>query len=231
MWAWRVALMGLVATGLILAAGCGHQSTVPVTTAGGAPSSGDEQLPFDRVSQQVGISPTSAVIPPGARIPAGTPMTVRVGDRLSSARVRSGDLFHAALDEPIIVNGQTIAERGAVVTGRIVESAPARNASNPGYMRLTLTSILIGGKPSPVQTSSNFVKGPHSATLDPAQITDDRGTLMGAKVASNESVAIVPKAESRAVEMPAARNAAVGPDSRLTFRLMESVPLHSQEAQ
>jgi len=231
MGAWRVTVLGLLAVGLTLAAGCGRQGTVPAAASSMAPAEDDDQLPFDREAQKSGISPTSAVIPPDANVPAGTPVTVRLQGPVSSATGRTGDAFNAILDEPIVVNGRTIAERGSAVTGRIVEGVPAANSATPGYLRLALTSIAIHDKPSLVQTSSNFVKGGHREGLLSASAGEGRGLLTGAAVnaASGSTPGSSLKPDSRSAVASTDLDVYIGPEHRLTFRLTEPVPLRPQE--
>src|SRR5215469_4381446 len=125
---------------LAVTVSCSRQATIPVaaeTDAAPNPTEETPQLPFAREGQAVGISPTSSLIPPSASLPAGTPVTIRLQTALSSASARAGDTFAAILDEPIIVAGQILAERGAVVTGRIID-AKAAVRGGPGYLRLAL---------------------------------------------------------------------------------------------
>jgi hypothetical protein len=211
--------------------GCGHQSAVPVA-ASSAPAGDGEQLPFDREGQKGGISPTSAVIPPGARVPSGTPVTVHLLSSISSATAHSGDRFDAVLDEPILVNGRVLAGRGAAVTGRIMEAKPAGHAESPGYLRLTLHSIMLEGQSSAVQSSSNFVKGASSEKKNLAITGDDagRGALIGAAVPGSNGfpIAATSAAASRTRVGPTtpAKDVTVGPERRLIFRLTEPIPLH-----
>jgi hypothetical protein len=89
---------------------------------------------------------------------SGTPILVRLQVPLSSSLCRTGDLFKATLDEPIVSRGQTIA-KGALLTGKILEAKPSDPFREAGYLRLTLTGISLGGKSWPLQTSNVFVKG------------------------------------------------------------------------
>ncbi len=226
MGAWRFAVMVVLGLALVVAIGCGRQSTVPPTTSGLSARTDGEQLPFDRQGQAGGISPTSAVIPPRANVPAGTPVTVRLGSAISSARDRTGDTFEAVLDEPIVVNGQTVAERGAAVTGRIMEATPAD--TSPGYLRLALTSIVIRGNSSPVQTSSNFLKGGRRQGMLVTGAGDHRGMLMGAAGGTGKEPALgtASKGDAQASLRSASRDVSIGPERQITFRLTEPVPLH-----
>src|ERR1043166_7966317 len=58
-------------------------------------------------------------------IPAGTLISARLGESLSSHRNRPGDSFMATLDQPLTADGFVIAERGARVEGRVVAAEEA----------------------------------------------------------------------------------------------------------
>src|SRR5207244_1500317 len=96
----------------------------------------EQQMPFDRLADKKGVSPTASLLP--ASIPAGTPIAIRLQSPVSSASSQSGDSFEAALDEPVVINGQAVAPRGATVTGKVVEAKASGNLQDPGYLRLTL---------------------------------------------------------------------------------------------
>jgi hypothetical protein len=141
------------ALALVTAAGCSRQLGVPQS----AKDTGVHPLPFQQVSNQRGLSPTGSL--GSIVVPAGTPIAIRLQSFLSSAASHSGDSFTAILDEPIVIGGQTVAPLGAAVTGKVVEAQPADRLHDPGYLRLTLTTITVNGKPLLVQSSSLFVKG------------------------------------------------------------------------
>ncbi len=101
----------------------------------------------------------SSIVHPATHIPAGTPVTIRLQSNISSASAQEGQEFDAVLDEPIVVNGETIAPRGAQAVGHVVSSRKSGRLHNSGYLRLALTSITINGKPVPVETSSVSVQG------------------------------------------------------------------------
>jgi hypothetical protein len=219
-----------VAVGLAMALACDHQSSVPVVAPEAVPMPDEARLPFDREAQPGGISPTSSVVPAGAQIPAGMLVMIRLQTVLSSATARSEDTFKAVLDEPIVVNDQTLAERGTVVIGRVVEARPMDQMQTPGYLRLTLSSMSINGKSARISTSSNFLKGAgpprrnvtlpgvgDGSTLVGALATS-RGPLLGNAMASDTGPA--PSFVMRA------RDVTVGLDRRLTFRLLEPLPLN-----
>src|SRR5258708_28061817 len=116
--------------GLILA-GCSRRDTLPLVEES---ASADQHLPFEAASDKSGISPTGSLAP--AAIPAGTPVTIHLQLSLSSASSRAGDPFEAVLDEPIIVRGHTLATRGAVLVGRVLDARSSDRFQRAGYLRL-----------------------------------------------------------------------------------------------
>src|SRR5215472_8883563 len=107
-----------------LLVGCGHQSAPPAVVTTAAQTT-DGQLPFAREGNAGGISPTSTVIPPSAHVPFGTAVTIHLQSEISSATAHPGDTFEAVLDEPVMLNGKVLADRGTPVTGRIIEAKRA----------------------------------------------------------------------------------------------------------
>jgi hypothetical protein len=160
-------------------------------------------------------------------------VTVHLQATLSSATAHSGDLFEAVLDEPIVVNGQVFAERGALVTGRIMEAKAAALSESAGYLRLTLHSISLRGQSSLVQSSSTFVKGaPQKRNVTFAGLAGNepgRGTLIGASVPDSPGYPVggaLPAEGKNGDELTTGmRDVTVGPEQRLRFRLTEPIPL------
>jgi len=174
-------------------------------------SSADSQsLPFDRPPKSSGLSPSQSLMQFAMKVPEGTPIPVRLRSALSSASAQAGDSFYAILDEPIVIDGQTMVASGATATGRVLEAmayAPphgsARGSSGEtGYLRVTLVSLNAGGRAVAIETSSIFAKGGSR---------EERSSAAGA--------ASPPTAKSRG------KDVVLGIDRHLNFRLTQSVDL------
>jgi len=95
------------------------------------PTFAQERPTVQQVQQQLAEGATAAQTdqqPPAAdmqpvpsklTIRAGTYVTVRVNEILSSDRSMVGDAFTATLTKPIVVDGVVVAQRGQNVTGRV----------------------------------------------------------------------------------------------------------------
>ena len=147
---------------------------------------------------------------------------------LSSADSRAGDSFQAILDEPLVIAKKTIAPRGTPVTGSVLAARASGGLNDPGYMRLTLASIVMNGKPVALQTSSIFVKGGFYARRKPTPIrsseTNGKATAVEPAVGGGNETAIHPVAGNPSQGNPNQGNVRFSTGRRLSFRLAQ--PLH-----
>lgn len=104
-----------------------------------------------------GSSPTRAL--PDVVVPIGTPIVIRLQSALSSAASHSGETFEAALDEPIVSQGETMVPRGAAVSGRVISASSSGSSSQPGYLRLALSTLRLDRRTLELHTSAVFAKG------------------------------------------------------------------------
>ncbi len=160
-----------------LAAGCGVGAQPPTVVAD-TPATQQQQLPFVESKALV--------------VPANTAIYVRLQQSISSSTAQSGQNFSAELDEPLVVDGQTLAPKGAPVTGKVVAARESGHMHNSGYLRITLSSITLNGKTVPLQTNSVFVSGGSYKKRNLAFIGGGAGggALMGALIDGGKGAAI-----------------------------------------
>jgi len=183
--------------------GCGRP------TGDNASNPADSQkLPFDRPPHSTGISPSQALIPSATKLPEGTPIPIRLQSALSSASSHAGDSFSATIDEPVVIDGQTLIARGTLASGQVLEAKPSASSPGgslePGYLRIVLLSLNVGGKTVMIETSSIFAKGGSREERTPAT-----GAASGAS-----------QPDSRKD-----KEIVLGIDRRLNFRLAQAVDL------
>ena len=191
----RIAVI-LLALGIVCA--CGRPPA-------DSPSNSDSQkLPFDREPRSTGISPSQSLIPSTTSLPEGTPIPVRLERALSSASWHAGDTFKATVDEPVVIDGQTLLARGTPATGRVLEAKPSATSlgrsSEPGYLRIVLVSLNVGGRPVMIETSSIFAKGGSR---------EERNSAAGPATGAGQKD----------------KDIVLGKDRRLSFRLAQTVDL------
>jgi hypothetical protein len=199
---------------MALAPGCSRQQPSLLAPNQG-PVSG-RPLPFENPSVEGGNYPTASLA--SSNLPPGTLLTVRIRSAVSSATCHAGDSFDALLDEPLVLDGQTVLARGAEVTGRVV-AAKASGPFDPGYLRLRLTGISISGKPVKLETSSVFLKGGSRPVREVALL--GKGAVPGALVDR-----VAEGAGSQRSAQPSANNDVEFPAAgRLTFLLTQALPI------
>ena len=150
--------------------------------AGSQSAGNSDQLPFAQSSSHTDIEASKSPLPEVTFLPEGTVISVRLQTSLSSATAHSGDTFDAVLDDPLVVDGRTIAARGAAARGRVLAARHSGRLHNSGYLRITLASGEIVGQSIPLRTSSISVAGGSHKNRDLALIGGGAGagTLIGA---------------------------------------------------
>ncbi len=92
-------------------------------------------------------------------VPAGTAITVRLQQGLSSASAVPGERFEAVLDEPIVLDDRTVIAAGTPVTGHVVIARRSGRLHHPGELGLTLDSVLVNNQQVPLTTSDIIARG------------------------------------------------------------------------
>ncbi len=124
----------------------------------------------------------------GGPIPAGTQLSVRMIDSLSSATAKAGDTFRASLEQAVVVNGRTMYPRGADVTGQVTRAHPSGRLSDPGELELIVTAIAG----YPVNVEPLRMKGESHAKSNVGKIGGGAaaGAIIGAIAGGGKGAAI-----------------------------------------
>jgi hypothetical protein len=87
-------------------------------------------------------------------VPAGTTLTVRLVDTLSSKTSAEGQPFSATVVTPIEVDGATAIPAGASASGTVVAAHPAGRFKGASLLEVRLNSLTINGHPHAIQTAA-----------------------------------------------------------------------------
>src|SRR6185437_7235229 len=92
--------------------------------------------------------PPSAVSRPssGLSIPAGTDVSIRTIDAVDSEHDRRGQTYRASVDQPVIVNGQTVIPRGADAVIMLSDAQQSGKIEGRTVLTLELRSISVNGR-------------------------------------------------------------------------------------
>jgi hypothetical protein len=152
-------------------------------------------------------------------VPGGTTLLVRTVDRVSS-NDKAGKSFAARLDANLVVKGKVAVPAGSKVYGRVESSRSAGRAFGQSKLALSLTKILVDGRPVAIATGSYEEAGPRSGRKTAGRAAG--GALIGAAFGGPAAGAAIGAAtgligRGQSVEAPAG--------TLFEFRLTRSVSL------
>jgi hypothetical protein len=184
-----------------------------------------------------GSPPPAYGLQPQVAIPAGTFVTVRLNQPLSSDHNQTGDFFTATLAEPLVVNGIVVAQRGETVTGQVTEAYKPRRGSGPSRLGLQLTALtLADGTQAHVQSMLVTRNGRSTTGQDVGTVaaTTGVGAAIGAAADWGRGAAIGAGAGAVAglvgVLLTPSAPTVVTPETALTFQLANPVNVNLTRA-
>lgn len=187
--------------------------------------------PYPQSNAQ-GNYPPPPDVPARLTIRPGTYITVRTTQWLSSDRNQPGDAFTATLDQPIVVDGIVVAQRGQTVQGRVSEARKAGRVEGTSRLGVQLTSlVLVDGQQAPIQAQMISRTGPTSEGRDATAIggTTALGAIIGAGVDNGRGAAIGAGAGAAAgilgVLLTRGKPSVIYPESVLTFQIDQPISI------
>jgi hypothetical protein len=136
----------------------------------------------------------SALVATGGRreIPQGTEITVRTIDSIDSERAREGDTFRASLEDPLEVDGNVIAPKGADAIVRLAGEKDSGKLTGRTVLTISLESVNIDGRQVPIRTSSvsQESKSRGARTAKSAAGVGAVGAIIGAIAGGGKGAAI-----------------------------------------
>ena len=187
-------------------------------------------------------TPAVAQVPPSppppkkVMIQAGTQLTVRLNDGLSTEKNQVGDTFHATLGAPLVVDDETIVPSGADVTGHVVDVKSAGRFAGNSALTLELTSLSLNGKTYNIQTNqwSRQGKGEGKNTATKVGGGAAVGAIIGGLAGGGKGAAIGSVAGAGAGTGVAAtkkgQQITLSPESTLSFLLINPITVTQQSA-
>jgi len=198
-------------------------------------SSGPAEAPPPQGGGQV--SDAAASVPPVLNLAAGTMVTVRVDQLLSSNNNRPGDTFTASLVQPLVVNGLVVARRGQTIAGRVADVDKGGRVKGTSRLGLELVELsLVDGQQVPLRTELMQYNSGTSNGRDATAIgtTTGIGAAIGAAAAGGAGAGIGAGAGAAAsvigVLITRGHPTEVYPESVLTFRIVDPIAIQTDRS-
>lgn len=164
-------------------------------------------------------------------IPAGTTLTIRLGETISTKTAEAGRVFHGTLARAVSVDGQNVIASGSKVSGEVTEAKSPGKFKGEGILAVRLTTVEIQGKSYDVSTSTvaQTVKGKGKRSLMLGGGGAAVGALIGGLAGGGKGAGIGALAGGGAGTAGAAytgnKEATFPVETALSFKLKDSITL------
>ena len=214
---------------LCLVIGCASKPATPASSTDNPNASGDNAAGGAAGSKSADKSAASRPAPQTITIPAGTVLTVRLGETLSSKESSAGQGFAATVAQPVEVDGKTVIERGAAARGTVVDAKGMGHFKGGALLEVRLNSVSIHGRETSVDTgmvarqvagkgkrSAGFIGGGAGAgALIGALAGGGKGAAIGAAAGAGAGTAGAAFTGNKEITLPA--------ETALTFKLKQAI--------
>jgi hypothetical protein len=149
------------------------------------------RIEFGNAQEPLGRQ-TSSAVDSSILLPAGTKLVIRMIDSVDSERNPVGQHFEASLDEPVVIDGQTVIPRGADVVVKLVDAKESGKFEGRTSLTLDLMSVKVNGRMVDVNTETvteeSSSRGKRTAKVVGG--TAALGTIIGAIAGGGKGAAI-----------------------------------------
>ena len=164
-------------------------------------------------------------------VPAGTALTVRLGQAVGSKISQAGQSFSGTLANSIVVGGKTAIPSGTAVSGTVTDAKPLGRFAGGASLSLKLDSINLNGSDRAIQTAAitQSAKGKGKRTAVMAGGGAALGALIGGLAGGGKGAAIGAVAGGGAGTGGAAftgnKDIVLPAESALTFSLSQPIEI------
>lgn len=217
---------------LLFSLACGKSSNQETTATQPAASSDSSASSSQAASGQAGTKATTekgsaAQSSAALTVPAGTVITVRLGETLSSKTSDAGQGFSATVAQPVQINGNVVIPSGSAARGTVVAAHPLGRFKGGALLEVRLNSVNVNGNDMNIHTAAvaRSMKGKGKRSLVMAGGGAGLGALIGGLAGGGKGAAIGALAGGGAGTAGAAftgnKDIVLPAESALTFKLTQ----------
>src|SRR3974377_1760839 len=193
----RTLLATLTLTALLATFGCSKKETPAADQTASTSTTASTQTPApSEPAPAPAAAPAPAPAPPPEPqpivVPAGTAITVTLGQALSSKTSQAGGVFTATVASPVSAGGEVAVPAKSGAQGTVVAAKAKGKVKGEGLLELQLTQLTIKGRPYAIQTSvwSQTEKGKGKRTAVTTGGGAAGGALIGGLAGGGKGAAI-----------------------------------------
>jgi len=206
-WQQSVRIRGPLVLALLATISCSRPFETPAEGA-----SNESRAPFktsqtaaEHAKETVVVNPAALSTPrhetlpfqPSQELPAGTLLTVRLQTPITVKVPIMVDSFEALVEQPVVVEGNTLIPHGAIVAGHVESVFISDMEPHRGYVGLALESVHLEGNDVPVRTSSLFARQTSVNNSHASTIRLERGRRLTFRLTEPLSIILHPVQASR----------------------------------
>ncbi|MFL6416439.1 MAG: hypothetical protein ACJ74Y_12320 [Bryobacteraceae bacterium] len=168
---------------------------------------------------------------PSVSVPPGTQIVVRLIDPVNSDLDHLGQTYRVSLDEPVVVDGQTVIPRGADAVAFLIDSQHSGKIQGRTSLTLDLKTVTVNGRQYDVTTTgvSQASQGRGERSTKVIGGTAALGAIIGAIAGGGKGAAIGAgsgaAAGTAAQVMTSGQKVKIPSETRLTFTLQNPLNL------
>ena len=172
--------------------GAGNTANPAPTGTGGEPSGIVPQQPPPESQPQPQAQPQPQPPPRvTGRIPQNSSLVIRLNEALDTEKTKVGESFTGVIEQQLTARGIVVVPKGAPVTGQVIQAQNSGQVSGSASLTLRLTSLTLGGKSYPVETSSfSQTASQGKTTAKHALLGALAGAAIGAAAGGGQGAAI-----------------------------------------
>jgi hypothetical protein len=163
-------------------------------------------------------------------IPAGTVLNVRLNQGLSTDRHASGDSFSGTLNQPLVIDGMVLAERGARVDGQVLTADKGGRAAGKAFLTVRLVTLHTSDNQRVAILTDEFrrdAEGTMKRDAAKVAIGAGVGAALGAIFGGGKGAAIGAgvggAGGAGSILLTRGKAAEIGSETQVPFRLREAV--------
>lgn len=173
-----------------------QQAELAQNTAPPAPPA-PEPAPPQQSMDTPPAQPVAAPAPPPpqlrqVQVAAGSTVTIRMIDSVDSSVNKAGEIFHASLEAPIVVDNEVVVPKGADIYVRLSNASSAGHISGQSELHLELVKLEFQGNSYPMVSSTYSLSGESRGKDSAKKIGGGAvlGALIGAIAGGGKGAAI-----------------------------------------